>query len=218
MSCCGHCRDAGDFFSDRTAKRDLRHYLKKGPKKSTALLLNAIRSAGVHQASLLDVGSGVGVIQLELFKEGLQHAVNVDASASYQETARMETEKRGLSERADYHYGDAVELASKLPDAEIVTLDRVICCYPDPEKLIQATASKSKYLYGVVYPRERVITGMIARLGNLWFRLRGSEFRTYLFPSGYIDSLIKKQGFRSHKKQKTLLWHVVTYTRNGSLT
>lgn len=215
MSCCEHCRDVGVLFSDKTAKKDLRRYRKKGPDKSTALLLKAIRSAEIEigQSTLLDIGGGIGAIPFELFDIGLKHAINVDASAPYQQVSRQEADRRNLSGRTDYHFGDAVELAPQLAGADIVTLDRVICCYPDPQALIPATASKAKQVYGVVYPRERGIIKVAIRLGNLWFRLRGSEFRNYLFSSQFIDTLIREQGFIRHKQEQTFLWHVVTYIR-----
>lgn len=217
MSCCSHCQDAGDLFSDRTAKRDLRRYRKKGPNRSTVLLLDAVQSAvnELEKSTLLDVGSGIGAIQLELFKENLQHATNIDASQSYLNTCREEAKRRGVLDRTDYHFGDAVEVASRLPDADIVTLDRVICCYPNPEKLIGATASKAKKVYGVVYPRERMISKMVIKVGNFWFRLRRKEFRTYLFAANYIDTLIRKQGLVPYKQSQTFMWQMAVYVRKA---
>lgn len=215
MSCCSHCRDAGDFFTNRTAKRELRRYRKKGPDKSTRMLLDAIRVTGIDigQSTLLDVGGGIGAIPFELFSDGLKHAVNVDASVPYQQAARQEAEERNLLSQTEYHFGDAAELAPSLEDTDIVTLDRVICCYPEPEKLIPATASKARQIYGVVYPRVRYLTKFVFWAGNLWFRLRGIAFRTYLYSPEYIDSLIHKQGLTLHKLQQTFLWHVAVYIR-----
>lgn len=217
MGCCGHCRDAGNLFGEQKAQRDLRSYRKNGPNKSTNLLLETIRSSGIaiDNSSLLDVGSGIGGIQLELFKEGLDHAANVEASSAYLQASQKEAERQGRSDQTSYYLGDAVELAAELAEADIVTLDRVICCYPDAEKLIEATASKATQLYGVVYPRDRWITRVGLWLSNFWFWLRRSEFRTYLSPSGYIDDLIKKQGFARHEHKQTFLWHVALYIRSA---
>lgn len=215
MSCCNHCRDAGDFFTDRTAKKDLRRFRKKGPDNSTALLIESIRSAeiDISQSTLLDIGGGIGAIPFELFNDGLQYAANVDASVSYQLISKTEAERKNLLSRTEYHFGDAVEKVPKLQDADIVTLDRVICCYPNPEKLIPATASKAKKIYGVVYPRERFVIKVAIKLGNFWFKLRKSEFRNFLFPAHYINDLIQKQGLIYHNQDQTFLWNVVTYTR-----
>lgn len=213
MACCRHCRDAGEYFDEKTAQRDLKRYKKRGPNKSTRLMLNAIEAAGGPSESLLDIGAGIGAIQLELFSNGLQKATNIDASASYLQASKREAARRGLRDQTDYHYGDVVDLSSELADADIVTLDRVICCYPDPEKLIRSTAPKAKNLFGVVYPRERMLSRVGLWLGNQWFRMSGREFRTYLFASDRIDQLIKRQGFTCYRWERTFLWHVVVYRR-----
>jgi hypothetical protein len=215
MSCCGHCRDAGDFFNERTAKKELRRYLRKGPDKSTRLLLEAItrQSLHVNSASLLDIGGGIGAIQLELFKKGLGRSVNVDASAAYQRISKKEIIKRSLEDKTEYHFGDFTELAPDLPSAEIVTLDRVICCYPDLEKLLDRSLQKAEKVYAVVYPREAFFMRIGIRLSNLWFRLRKSDFRTYLYPVEKVQSIIQSHGFRQTDFARTFLWRVEIYQR-----
>ncbi len=215
MSCCGHCRDAEDFFNERTAKKELRRYLRRGPDKSTRLLLEAItrQSMHVHGASLLDIGGGIGAIQLELFKKGLDRSVNVDASTAYQHISKKKIIKRGLADKTEYHFGDFTELAPELPSAEIVTLDRVICCYPDLEKLLDRSLQKAKKMYALVFPRELFYIRIGIRLGNLWFRLRKSDFRTYIHPFQKVDSIIRSHGFTLNTHEKTLIWHVLIYEK-----
>ncbi|MDR8389838.1 class I SAM-dependent methyltransferase [Aliifodinibius sp. S!AR15-10] len=176
-----------------------------------------IRSSEVKigQSTLLDVGSGIGAIQYELFGDGLTRATNVEASTPYLETSKQETRRRKLTDRTSYHYGDIVELAPELSNATIVTLDKVICCYPDPEALIEATSTKATQLYGVVYPRVRFITKIGLKLGNLWSRLWNNDFRMYLFARNYIDRIIRDQGFVIQNQDQTFLWHISLYSRNG---
>ncbi len=216
MSCCGHCRDAEDFFNERIAKKELRRYLRKGPDKSTRLLLDSITKHPVQDRVLLDIGGGIGAIQLELFKKGLGRSVNVDASSAYQRISKKEAEKRGLSEKTEYHFGDFTDLAAELPPADIITLDRVICCYPDAEKLLERSLPKAEKMYAVVYPKESffIRTGM--RLCNLWFRLRKSDFRTYLHSADKIHSIIQSHGFRQTDSARTFLWRVEVYQRKTS--
>ncbi len=215
MGCCGHCQDAGNLFSQRKAKKDLKKYQKKGPETSTERLLTMIRSSEVPigQSSLLDVGSGIGAIQYELFGDGLRQAINVEASTPYLETSKAEARRRELTGRTSYHFGDIVDLAPELSEANIVTLDKVICCYPDPESLIEATASKTTQVYGVVYPRVRLITKIGIKLGNIWAQLWNNEFRMYLFSTNYIDRIIRDQGFSLLDQAQTFLWHITLYSR-----
>jgi predicted RNA methylase len=212
ITCCGHCEDADDLFSRRTAARDLRRYRKSGPRGSTRLLIDALRRAGVRGRTLLDIGGGVGAIQHDLLQRGAASAMQVDASMAYLQASRDEAGRRGHRERVEYLYGDFVALAPELPAADIVTLDRVICCYPDMEGLVTASLSKAKELCGLVYPRERVATRFALAIGNTLLRLRGSSFRGYLH-SDAVDALIRSHGFRRRSHAQTLLWHVVTYAR-----
>jgi len=213
--CCGHCRDADAFFGEGTAKRDLRRYRKKGPLRSTKLLLEAVRQEGVEGATLLDVGGGVGAVQHELLESGLREAVHVDASAAYLEAARGEAERRGFQERVAYRHGDFVALAPELPEADIVTLDRVICCYPDHRAMLEAAAGRARRVLGLVYPRERRGTRLFMGLGNLWLRITGSAFRVYVHPAAEVDALLRGLGFRRGPSARTFLWRVETYVREG---
>ncbi|UCC73007.1 MAG: methyltransferase domain-containing protein [Gemmatimonadota bacterium] len=79
-------------------------------------------------ATLLDIGGGVGVIQHELLDAGARGATGVEAVPRYLAAARGEAERRGHAERVDLVLGDFVELAGAIEPADMVTLDRVICC------------------------------------------------------------------------------------------
>lgn len=213
MNCCGHCRGADDLFNLKTAKKDLRRYLRRGPNKSTRLLLNEIRNDNIKGDSLLDIGGGIGSIQLELFPFGLHHSVNVDASSAYQQVSGQEAQKRGYTEHVEYYHGDFTEIASTLAPADIVTLDRVICCYPDVDKLLDKSLQKADKLYGVVFPRKNIFTRIGVRLGNLWFQIRKSDFRTYLHPFQKVDGTIQRHGFRQISHHQTILWNIMLYKK-----
>ncbi|MBI2171194.1 MAG: hypothetical protein HYU30_04125 [Chloroflexi bacterium] len=84
MNCC-QCQGIEDFFSSRLAARELKHYRKKGPWKTTTMLIEALKREGLSGATLLDIGGGVGAIQHELLKASAGSATNVDASTAYLE-------------------------------------------------------------------------------------------------------------------------------------
>jgi len=213
MTCCGHCRDADDFFSERTARRDFKRYLHRGPDKQTSMLVESIRKTGIKGETLLDIGGGIGAIQLELFKIGLMKSVNVDASTAYQTVSKEEVSRRGLEEKTEYYFGDFTSLAPLLPEADTVTLDKVICCYPDMKNLLKLSLQKTVKRYGLVYPRVNWFTKIGFWFVNFWFRIRRSEFRTYLHPPSLVNEIISNHGFRQTSHQATLLWQVAVYER-----
>jgi hypothetical protein len=213
MNCCNHCSDAGGLFSQRIAERELRHFRKKGPRRSTQILLRSIGPPKTHGMNLMDIGSGVGAIPHKLLASGLASAVVIDASAAYLEASAQEATRRGHRERLTYHHGDFVDLAKSLGPADIVTLDRVICCYPDVDKLVNSSAEKAMHVYALVYPRERWITRIGSVLVNALLRLRGGAFRIYIHSSSTIDALLRQHGFRRSFYGHTFLWQVITYVR-----
>src|SRR5829696_1265069 len=127
----GDCGCTPNLFSDREAEKDLKRYLEKGPDTTTRALIDAIVAEGVEGITVIDVGGGIGAIQLELLGAGAARAEAVDASEAYIRTARAEAERRGYGDRTTGRIGDFVELAASIEPADVVTLDRVVCCYPD---------------------------------------------------------------------------------------
>lgn len=216
MTCCSHCVDAESLFSRRGARWELHSYRHRGPRRTTQMLLHAIRSLGVEGKTLLDIGSGIGAIPHELLAAGIAGAVVVEASPAYLEASRDEANRRGELDRLAYFHGDFVEVAHQLQSADIVTLDRVICCYPDVEKLIEASIARAKHVYGLVYPRERGLTRAGVAMANAILRLRGSSFRTYLHSSRIVDGMLRRHGFRRDFHGCTSLWQVALYVRENA--
>ena len=123
---CPHCRGVEKIFDQRTAERDLKAYRAHGPGTTTRLLIAALKAAGVADRTLLDIGGGVGAIQHELLKDRARSAIAIDASSAYLHAAKQEADRQGYTDRIVYHQGDFVELAPQLPQADIVTLEKVI--------------------------------------------------------------------------------------------
>lgn len=212
MTCCGHeCFES--TFDEKRAKKQLKHYRKRGPDKTTRMLLDALRAEGIRDATVLDVGAGIGVVQRELLADGARSAVHVDAARPHIRVAREEAARRGHAERVTFVDGDFVALADGIPPADIVTLDRVICCYPDMERLVATSAAKAQRLYGAVFPRERRVVKIMAALGNLVWRLRGNPFRAYIHSTEAIDAAARRQGFTPRSVLDTFLWRVAVYAR-----
>ncbi|HEY7195269.1 MAG TPA: methyltransferase domain-containing protein, partial [Gemmatimonadales bacterium] len=152
MSCCG-APGCERIFDRKHASRELRNYRKNGPIATTQALIQSVLRAGVKDDTVLDIGGGVGAIQYDLLKAGARTAVSVDASSAFEAAARGEAKRQGLSDRIKYEAGDFVDLADQIAPADIVTLDRVVCCYPNMEALVRLSAQHSRRIYGLVYPR-----------------------------------------------------------------
>ena len=212
MNCC-QCQGIEDLFNEKTVSKELAHYQVKGPDKTTRMMLAALKAEGVQGATLLDIGGGVGGIQHELIEAGVQTATDVDASQAYLQAARKEAHRRGIADKIQFLHGNFVNLAEQILPADIVTLDRVICCYPDMEKMVDLSAARANKLYGLVYPRDTWWVKIGMGILNTFFRLKKSPFRTFTHSSQRVEALVSRHGLKRKFYRRTLVWQVVVYAR-----
>ena len=209
MDCCAHGYD--DQFDTAQAAKDLKRFRKEGPDPMTRALVNLLRASDLRDATLLDIGGGIGAIHHELLDSGARSAVHADASAPYIRTARDEAERRGHGERLEFVYGDFVAMAESIAPADVVTLDKVICCYADMEALVAASAARARRLYGAVFPRDRWFLRVGFRAMNLLQRMRRRAFRVYLHSPEAIDAAVRRQGLERRSVADTFVWRVAVY-------
>jgi magnesium-protoporphyrin O-methyltransferase len=210
---CNCCEITDSAFTEEEARADLRNYRTNGPSKQTKLLLEAIRSLGLKNARLLDIGGGVGAIHHELLGIVADEATHVDASSAYLKEAKNEAARRGHSDQVRFIHADFTDVASELPTADIVTLDRVVCCYPDFRRLLKSAAEHSQRALAFTYPREIWYLRIALRLMNFFQRLRRDPFRVFLHPVAEMDALLKREGFQRVTQRRLFVWEMALYQR-----
>jgi magnesium-protoporphyrin O-methyltransferase len=210
---CRQCHGFETVFDTRKAGRELNRYRSRGPRELTQLLIDAVKEGGVEGQTLLDVGGGIGAIQHELLKAGAGSAVAVEASPAYLWAAEEEAQRQGHRARMTYYLGDFVEIVQDIHPADIVTLDRVICCYPDVERLVGLSSQRATRLYAVIYPVDSWALRIMGRIFNSYMWLRRNPFRFFIHPTSAVDGLIRRGGFQQRFHHKTRLWQVAVYGR-----
>jgi magnesium-protoporphyrin O-methyltransferase len=210
------CPGCPNVFSSKHAEDDLRRYRRQGPDRSTRSLIEAVIAQGIERGSVLDIGGGVGAIQLELLAAGAASTVSVDASPPYVEVARTEAERRGLADQTNHVEGDFVVLTDQIEPADIVTLDRMVCCYSDMPRLVGTSLDHARRMIGLVYPRDAAWVRALARGMNLFSRLTRDPTRWYIHREAELDGLIRNAGFERRFLRRYLLWQVALYARTGS--
>ena len=178
----------------KVTERDLRRYRRRGADPITRLLLTELRKWPLQGASILDVGGGIGVIGMELADSGAGSATVVEASPAYFDVARSEMESRYGSRPTQFVVGDFARMAPTLSDADVVTLDRVVCCYPGVEDLLCAAVQRTRRLIAFSYPRNRWYVRAAIALENWWRRLRGNPFRAFLHPPQRMCAVLEGAG------------------------
>jgi magnesium-protoporphyrin O-methyltransferase len=216
---CAQCEAIEAQFGQVEARKKLRRFQRRGPDKRTRLLIDALRLAldetDARGAVLLDVGGGVGAIHHELLNRRLIRAIHLDASTAHLTVAREETERRGHGHQVEFVYGDFVVVADRIPAADLVTLDRVICCYDDMERLVGRSAAKATRLYGAVFPRKRGWMRLALATINLVQRLKRTTFRVFLHDPAAIDAVLRASGLERRTTRRTLGWEVAVYQRQA---
>jgi magnesium-protoporphyrin O-methyltransferase len=207
------CDAIAAMFDADTARRDLERYRRDGPDLTTRQLLDLLRDVDVLGASILDIGAGIGAIDHELLREGAAHAVLADGSLDYLAAARDEGRRRGQLDRMDFIDDDFVTRATSVDRADIVTLDRTVCCYPDLEALLGTAATKADRWLGLVLPRDRWLNRAVVGLENRWYRLRRNPYRFFAHPNHEVDHIAAAAGLRPWRESGTYLWRVVLYGR-----
>ncbi|MDE2877169.1 MAG: methyltransferase domain-containing protein [Gemmatimonadota bacterium] len=210
---CRHCQGVARMFDEKMARRQLRHYRRKGPGKGTRELVGAVAGEGVEGLTFLDVGGGVGAIQHELMVRGASGGTSADASPGYLAVAREEAEARGYAGRIRYVEGDFVERAGEVDAADLVTLDRVVCCYPDMAALVGAAARLTRRSLGLVIPRGTWVIRSGVAIVNLFQRLRRHPFRVYVHDPGEVEAVVGEYGLRRWYMREGLVWRVAVYGR-----
>ncbi len=217
MVCCaGYCA-AEAQFDRKVAERDLRRYRRRGADATTRLMLAELRRWPLEGRRLLDVGGGIGVISRELADTGVASATIVEASPAYLEVARREAGSQFGSRPTQFILGDFAVIAGTLPEADVVTLDRVVCCYPDAEALLQQAAGRARQLLAFSYPRDRWYVRTLIVLENFWRRLTGKEFRAFVHGPERMRAVLEAAGLVRATRRETLVWTLDFYRRGRDL-
>ncbi|HEX2697993.1 MAG TPA: class I SAM-dependent methyltransferase [Anaerolineales bacterium] len=213
---CNCCEITDNAFGEEDAQSDIKEYHKHGPAEQTRMILDAIHSLGLKDATLLDIGGGIGAIHHELLEDTAREATHVDASSAYLKEAKEEAARRGHSERIKFIHADFTDAASELPQADIVTLDRVVCCYPDFRGLLKAAAGHSRRALAMTYPRETWYMRIAFKATSFFQRLGRDPFRVFLHPIAEMDALLRSEGLQRVSMHRLFFWEMALYQRvNG---
>ncbi|MBF6605970.1 MAG: methyltransferase domain-containing protein [Chloroflexi bacterium] len=214
MDCCSPGDSPFDRqFNDRHAAQDLRAYRQKGSVGLTRALIEALAAGGIDGQTVLEIGGGVGAVHHELLRSGAAAAVDVDASRAYISVAREEADRQGHGDRVRYLVGDFVALADAVQPADLVALDRVICCYEDMVALVGRSANLARRRYGLIFPRDSWLGRVGTAILNAQLRLSRSPFRVYVHRAVDVDAILAAHGLVKRLHRTTLIWQLVLYER-----
>lgn len=216
MSC---CTPTGyrTIFGAKTVERDARRYAKKGLVASARWVFDRLSEPTLTGRSVLEIGGGIGDLQIELLEAGAAHATNIELIDTYEPAAGALIADRGFEPRIDRRISDFALDADAAPIADIVVLHRVICCYPDPDTLVAAACRHSTDRVAITVPRESWWVKLGFATMNAWLRIRRIGFRAYVHPVERMTAVAATQGFRSTDASRGRLWTSMILTRERRL-
>jgi SAM-dependent methyltransferase len=213
------CCDTSGYrgaFNTKTAERAARSFLERGLDSTAEPMVDAVRNLGVTGASVLEVGAGSGGALVTLFELGATSATAFDIAPAHERSARKLMETRGIDAPLEWHTADFVAIAEKVDSSDVVFLNRVVCCYPDMDALVDAAGSKADQLLAMSFPRDRWLARTFVRLLNGWLRFRRNSFRVFVHDPDAIKRRVESMGLEQVATGTTPGWHWVVWERTTS--
>lgn len=213
MDDCCAARTPGGYdreFDDRFARRLARDYRRRGLAPAAQQMVDFAARLGVEGASILEIGGGIGDIQLELLKRGAAKTTNLELSGAYESEARRLLDEAGLGARAERMLGVDLAVAPEaVGPADIVVLNRVVCCYPDVAGLLSAAADHARR--GVVFshPPRTWITRLGVAAVNTWCRAVRHEYRGFVHSPAAMVEVLEDHGFAPGYRRTAGPWRIV---------
>lgn len=213
MAGCCSPRDYHRFFSKRFARSFAKKYRKRGLDKTARKMADFLRERGIEGVTVLEIGGGVGEIEIELLKAGAARAQNLELSPAYEEEARTLAEEAGLGGRVEWKIHDIAEDPETVEPADVVVMHRVVCCYPDYERLLGAAADHARRALVFSYPPRNGLSRIFYGVFNLVMRLMGSGFRGFPHPPGAMLAVLERRGLRRTYEHHGRIWQVAGHER-----
>jgi 2-polyprenyl-3-methyl-5-hydroxy-6-metoxy-1,4-benzoquinol methylase len=210
VSDCCTPRGYRQVFSEKDARSQARRYRKKGLDGVSERIVKLLLAQGVEGKTVLEVGGGIGAIQLELLRAGAASAVSVELTPTYEAVATELLAEAGVADRVQRRVVDFVEAGQELATADIVILNRVVCCYPDMPRLVGTAAEHARTALVMSFPKERWWTKVLLAMTNAGFRLTRREFHVFLHPTSGIREAAESRGLRVSSSKPGALWEVLS--------
>jgi len=215
-NCCvpENINDLNNHFDRDGAREDAEDYIENGLHKRGEKLIAYLDTETPGYSTALDIGCGAGALHHELLQRGLvRKVVAIDASATYLNNASKNAEKLELSSKVEYIQRDFALNPEIANAADVVVMDRVVCCYPELDSLLEPAASKAKHFLLLSYPLDSILERFFYFMSRIRHIVTRSKFRLYYHDPKRINRLVEKAGFRSVHEDRSGEWQLSVYQR-----
>lgn len=213
MQCCPEPRGYDEVFSRRFSRMVSERYERRGLTGLARRMADFLVARGIEDATVLDIGGGVGDLHVELLRRGARSATNLELSHGYDDDARALVERHGLTGRVTRLAVDIARSPESVEAADVVVLHRVVCCYPDHVGLLSAAGDHARSLLVFSHPTDHVVTHAMLGMENAWHRMRGRQFRAHAHDPAAMVTVLEGTGLRQVMRHRGPMWSAVGFER-----
>ena len=186
-------------------------------RRVSRVLVDLLERRSLTGRSVLELGCGLGALSISAVSRGAARANGIDLSpVAIREASRLAKEA-GLADKVSFTVGDGAHV--ELPRSDVVILDKVICCYPRVDALIENSVRAAGSTYAFVLPFSSGLRGVVSRvaitLENAIRRVKRQSFRAYVHDVGKVEARVREAGLQRVESARRLIWYVAVYERGS---
>jgi magnesium-protoporphyrin O-methyltransferase len=205
-----------EVFGERSARHDVNRFIRRGLPRRSRKLLDAVQQiTPVTGAETLEIGAGAGGLSVTLIERGAVRAMAVDASPAFAAAARSLADRRGIADRLVVVAADFAAHSDATPPADVVMLDRVICCYPDLPALLLPAVARARRVIALSYPRNAWWSRLLVRAANAGLTVTRRRFRMQFHRPDRVRTMLEEGGFTSRVAGHVGVWELLVASRAG---
>lgn len=213
MSGCCARHGQEELFGERFARRAAKRYRRKGPDPMARSLARRASARGLEDATVLEIGGGIGEVLLQLLAGGAREGEIVELVPAYAGEAAALAAEAGVGERAAYRIADLVADPAARREADVVVLNKVVCCTPDGVELAGIAAGLARRTLVLSFPRGVWWSRAAFGAANLVFRVRFRRFRTFVHSPEELRAAIERHGLELASTRDGPLFRIAAFER-----
>lgn len=200
-------------FSERSAQSEAKRYRRRGLDGTSRRIVDFLKKQGVEGQTVLEIGGGIGAIQIELLKAGASRATSIELTPTYEQVANELLSETGLSGRVERKVMDFAQAADQVEAADVVVMNRVLCCYHDMPRLAGAAADHARQTLVMTFPRPALWIRVGLGIGNglLWVTRR--HFHIFVHRPSEIIATSQRHGLHTVLNQNGFMWMLAALSR-----
>jgi SAM-dependent methyltransferase len=211
-SCCAR-HGQEELFSERVARRDADRYRRRGADAMARSLARRAGRGGLDGVTVLEIGGGVGQVLLELLRAGAARGEVVELVPAYEREANALAAEAGVGSRARFRTADLVSDPNAAEPADVVVLNKVVCCTPDGVRLAAVAAGLARRTLVLSHPRDAWWARAAFGAFNLGLRVARRRFRVFVHPPASLDAAVAAEGLALASTRNGPLFRIAAWER-----